>query len=364
MAYEIYEIDCLDWLRRREPNSIHAVVTDPPYGLREYTAEEITKLRNGKGGVWRIPPRIGGSQRKPLPRFTVLNGKDIQAMRDFFFTWGQSVLKVLVPGGHVFVAATTLWSRVVFASLQEAGFENRGIVARTVRTIRGGDRPKGAESEFSRVSSMPRGCWEPWGLFRKPFLGTLAENLRHWKTGALRRPAQDKPFVDLIKSQRTPQEERAIAPHPSLKPQRFMRQIVHRALPLGEGIVLDPFMGAGATIAAVEVLGYQSIGLEIDHEYFELARKAIPQLAALPVELQGYEFDSFSVEQDRSLENLPLFAPQATQFTSLPASVDPKSLQGDCQIPGSGLSAPPEVGDGSAALTTGLAIQAEQNWIY
>ena len=25
--------DCTDWLRRQAPNSIHAVVTDPPYGL-------------------------------------------------------------------------------------------------------------------------------------------------------------------------------------------------------------------------------------------------------------------------------------------------------------------------------------------
>lgn len=292
MAYEIYETDCLVWLQHCDPNSIHTVVTDPPYGLREYTAEEVAKLRNGKGGVWRIPPRIGGSQRKPLPRFTVLNGKDIQAMHDFFLFWGQSVFKVLVPGGHIFIAATTLWSHIVFTSLQEAGFENRGIITRTVRTIRGGDRPKGAESEFPRVSSMPRGCWEPWGLFRKPFKGTLAENLRRWKAGALRRPAQGKPFVDLIESQRTPQEERVIAPHPSLKPQKFMRQLVHGALPLGEGIVLDTFMGGGATIAAAEALGHQSIGLEIDHEYFEMARKAIPLLAALPVELSGYELGS------------------------------------------------------------------------
>ena len=36
------------------------------------------------------------------------------------------------------------------------------------------------------------------------------------------------------------------------------------------------------------------------------------------------------------------------QRCCLAVSVDPKSLQGDCQIPGSGLSAPPEVGDGSA----------------
>ena len=311
MAYQIYETDCLDWLRHGEPNSIHAVVTDPPYGLREYTAEEIAKLRNGKGGVWRIPPRIGGSQRKPLPRFTVLNGKDIQAMHDFFFRWGQLVFKVLAPGGHVFIAATTLWSHIVLTSLQETGFESRGIIVRTVRTIRGGDRPKGAENEFLHVSSMPRGCWEPWGLFRKPFQGTLAKNLCHWKAGALRRPARDKPFVDLIESQRTPREEKAIAPHPSLKPQEFMRKLVHGALPLGEGIVLDTFMGGGATIAAAEALGYQSIGLEIDHEYFELARKAIPLLAALPVELQGYELGPAGTVQERSLESLPLFAPQS-----------------------------------------------------
>lgn len=311
MAYEIYETDCLDWLQRGEQNSIHAVVTDPPYGLREYTAEQIDKLRNGKGGMWRIPPRIGGSQRKPLPRFTVLNDKDIEAMHDFFLRWGELVFKVLAPGGHIFIAATTLWSHVVFTSLQEAGFESRGIIARTVRTIRGGDRPKGAESEFPRTSSMPRGCWEPWGLFRKPFQGTLVENLRRWKTGALRRPAPDKPFVDLIESQRTPQEERTIAPHPSLKPQEFVRKLVHGALPLGEGIVLDPFMGSGAIIAAAEALGYQSIGLEIDHEYFETAQKVIPLLAALPVELPGYELGPTATAQERSLASLPLFALQA-----------------------------------------------------
>jgi DNA modification methylase len=315
VAYKIYETDCLDWLQRGKPDSIHAVVTDPPYGLREYTAEQVDKLRNGKGGVWRIPPRIGGSQRKPLPRFTVLNDKDIEVMHDFFLRWGELVFKVLVPGGHIFIAATTLWSHVVLTSLQEAGFESRGIIARTVRTIRGGDRPKNAEDEFSTVSSMPRGCWEPWGLFRKPFQGTLVENLRRWKAGALRRPAPNKPFVDLISSQRTPQEEKAIAPHPSLKPQEFMRKLVHGALPLGEGVVLDPFMGSGATIAAAEALGYQSIGLEIDHEYFEMARKAIPLLAALPVELSGYELAPTVTAQEHSLASLPLFAPQSVSMS-------------------------------------------------
>ena len=41
--------DSFNWLDAREDNSIHAVVTDPPYGLQEYTAKEQAKLRNGRG---------------------------------------------------------------------------------------------------------------------------------------------------------------------------------------------------------------------------------------------------------------------------------------------------------------------------
>jgi hypothetical protein len=54
--------------------------------------------------------------------------------------------------------------------------------------FRGGDRPKNAEKEFLEVCVMPKGAYEPWMLFRKP-LGkkTVAENLRKWKTGGLRR---------------------------------------------------------------------------------------------------------------------------------------------------------------------------------
>ncbi len=70
-----------------------------------------------------------------------------------------------------------------------------------------------------------------------------------------------------------------MAPHPSLKPQAFLRQMVRGLLPLGEGIILDPFAGAGSTLAAAEAVGYASIGVEKDRHYFDMACKAIPKLA-------------------------------------------------------------------------------------
>lgn len=280
-SFELHHGDCFSWLDARPPNSIHAIVTDPPYGLKEFSEEEKQKLRGGRGGVWRIPPSLDGHTRSPLPRFTVLGDADHARLRAFFAEFAKRALRVLVPGAHVMIATSPLLSHLVYLPLIEAGFEKRGEIIRLVQTLRGGDRPKNAHAEFDGVSVMPRSMWEPWGLFRKPCEGRVQDNLRKWYTGGLRRRGPDSPFGDVIRSSPTRKVERAIAPHPSLKPQAFLREIVRAALPLGRGVVLDPFMGSGSTIAAASALGYESIGIELDPHFFRLARDAIPALTAL-----------------------------------------------------------------------------------
>ena len=276
----LIEADCFEWLRLQPANSIHAVVTDPPYGLIEYEPEQQEKLRKGKGGVWRIPPEFDGTKRSPLPRFTVLSAGDVEELGHFFFRWGRALSSVLVPGSNVVVASNPLLSYVVSAGLARAGLERQGEIARLVMTMRGGDRPKAAHNEFTGVSVMPRSMWEPWVVFRKPIEGRVQDNLRKWKTGGFRRPSGERPFGDVIPSSPTHKSERALAPHPSLKPQAFLRALIRGVLPLGEGIVLDPFAGSGSTLAAAEAVGYESIGIEKDPRYFELAVHAIPKLVA------------------------------------------------------------------------------------
>jgi site-specific DNA-methyltransferase (adenine-specific) len=274
----LYHADCFDWLRTQEDLSYHAVVTDPPYGLHEYTEGQQTKLRNGKGGVWRIPPSFDGHQRSPLPRFTTLTPEQLEEIRAFFLLWTKMLLPKLVPGAHVIVAANPLLSFIVSGALADAGLERRGEIIRLTMTMRGGDRPKAAHEEFPEVSVMPRSMWEPWVVFRKPVEGRIQDNLRKWKTGGFRRPCKDKPFGDVIESAPTRKSERNIAPHPSLKPQSFLRQVVRAVLPLGEGTVLDPFAGAGSTLAAAEAVGYESAGIEKDEYYYDIACKSIPKL--------------------------------------------------------------------------------------
>lgn len=279
----LYKSDCFDWLSMQSPCSIHAVVTDPPYGLVEYTPKEQAKLRSGRGGLWRIPPSFDGSQRSPLPRFTVLKSNDLQNLHQFFRHLGLLLTRVLVPGANVVIASNPLLSHIVAAAMIESGLELRGHIARLTMTMRGGDRPKNAHQEFSGISVMPRSMWEPWVVLRRPVEGRVQDNLRRWRTGGFRRPSAERPFGDVIRSGPTSSRERKIAPHPSLKPQEFLRQIVRAALPLGEGVLLDPFAGSGSTLAAANAVGYSSIGVESDPEYVALAMKAIPKLESLPI---------------------------------------------------------------------------------
>ncbi len=281
--YELHFGDALKWLTEAAPHSIHAVVTDPPFGLVEYSQEHLEKRRNGNGGIWRLPQSHDGGRRQPVPRFTVLTPKQHLDIQAFFEKLSQRLYRVMVPGGHVFVASNPLVAHLLDIAFIGSQFQKRGQIVRIVQTLRGGDRPKNAHTDFPEVSVLPRGTWEPWLLYRKPCEGRVQDNLRKWKTGGLRRPAVDIPFKDLIHSSPARRHERELAPHPSLKPQKFVRQLVRASLPLGEGILLDPFMGSGSTIAAASRMGIYSIGIENNEEYFKMAKSAVPLLTALNV---------------------------------------------------------------------------------
>jgi len=288
----IVHADCLEWLARIPENSLHGIVTDPPYGVKEYEFDQLEKRANGNGGIWRIPPSFDGSTRQPLPRFTALNDKERDQLKKFFVEWAKATVHALRPGGHVFIATNSFLCQMVYTALVEGGLEFRGQFIRIVQTLRGGDRPKNAEEEFPHVCSLPRGGYEPWGILRKPMLPGMkvSDCLREYQTGGLRRLPEDLPFSDIWESGRTPRAERDIAEHPSLKPQALLRELVRAVLPLGEGIVCDPFMGSGSTVAAAEAIGATCIGVEKFKNYFELAAQVIKPLSLVRVERDQIRF--------------------------------------------------------------------------
>jgi len=105
----------------------------------------------------------------------------------------------LLPGHTLSLPAIPSWpSWFTLRWLRED--LNSGPDHKNCSHVAGGDRPKNAEEEFPGVCSLPRGAYEPWGVFRNPLPSgmTVGECLRRYGTGGLRRLPEDLPFSDIL----------------------------------------------------------------------------------------------------------------------------------------------------------------------
>jgi site-specific DNA-methyltransferase (adenine-specific) len=62
--------------------------------------------------------------------------------------------------------------------------------------------------------------------------------------------------------------------HPTVKPINLMRYLCRLVTPPG-GTVLDPFMGSGSTLIGAHMEGFNSIGIERENDYCEIAKNRI-----------------------------------------------------------------------------------------
>lgn len=64
--------------------------------------------------------------------------------------------------------------------------------------------------------------------------------------------------------------------HPTVKPTELMKYLCRLITPK-EGIILDPFMGSGSTGKAALLEGFSFIGIELNNEYYEIAKRRVKE---------------------------------------------------------------------------------------
>jgi DNA modification methylase len=202
--------DCVEQMKTLEPNSVDAIVTDPPYGL-----EFMGKAWDGFG--------------TPL------------GFQTWSEQWAREALRVLKPGGHLLAFGGTRMYHRLAAGIEDAGFEIRDTLMwlygsgfpKSLDVSKAIDKAAGAEREVAGFYQSPEGTtgwkgqnktgsvdfgasryedgerrvitapsteaakkWQGWGtalkpavepivLARKPLIGTVAENVLTHGTGAL-----------------------------------------------------------------------------------------------------------------------------------------------------------------------------------
>lgn len=145
MPVMLYQGDCLDVLRTLSDNSIHSVVTDPPYGLSFMDKH------------WDYD----------VPTVEI---------------WTET-LRVLKPGGHLLsFSGTRTYHRMVVA-IEDAGFDVRDQIG----WLYGSGFPKShnLDGEWLGWGTALKPAWEPICVARKPFGGTVAANVLQHECGAI-----------------------------------------------------------------------------------------------------------------------------------------------------------------------------------
>ena len=215
--------DCLERLAEMEPESVDAIVTDPPYGL-EFMGAAWDRLAVGQS-------RKGGAAGA--------------AMQAWHRQWAEPAFRVLRPGGHLLAFGGTRTYHRLTCALEDAGFEIRDSImwlygtgfpksldvskaidkaAGAEREVAGrrptypdgtrGGRPKpphervatglnkggfanpGGTTPITPPASPEAAHWEGWGtalkpahepivVARKPLIGTVAENVLEHGTGGI-----------------------------------------------------------------------------------------------------------------------------------------------------------------------------------
>jgi DNA modification methylase len=158
----VYGGDCIDVLAQLPPNSVHAIITDPPYGL-EFMGKDWDKFstgrsakyakggdlnleaiaeRSGKGGagpsyVNRPAKRCGncgkqawsGSPCQCDEPAWVMDNSPLHAFQAWCQEWATQCYRVLRPGGHLLAFGGTRTFHRLTTGIEDAGFEIRDSIA-------------------------------------------------------------------------------------------------------------------------------------------------------------------------------------------------------------------------------------------
>jgi site-specific DNA-methyltransferase (adenine-specific) len=178
----IVEGDALKVLRGWPDGSVHAVVTDPPYGLHIMGKAwdkfgTLTGGRRGKqyenGSGMGTPSTDAGSYDHRR------NGEYQESMREIF----TEALRVLVPGGHCVAFGGPRTFHRLTCAIEDAGFEIRDGLCWLFGE--GFPKSKNLHGAWEGWGTALKPGWEPIILARKPLTGTVAANVAEHGAGAL-----------------------------------------------------------------------------------------------------------------------------------------------------------------------------------
>jgi len=245
----IYNGDCLEILRAFPENSIDMIFADPPYML----SNDGLTCQNGKmvkvnKGAW---DKSGGFEGDTL----------------FHNEWIGACRRVLKPEG-------TIWISGTYHNIYQCGYllqKNNFHILNDIVWFKPNASPNLSCRFFT--ASHETILWARKNKKAKHTYNYLAMKNGLFPEDKLKKENSQMRSVWSITAPKS--EEKEHGKHPTQKPLDLLKRIILASTNAND-VILDPFCGSGTTGAACKTLGDRLfVGIEIDKNYCELAKKRL-----------------------------------------------------------------------------------------
>lgn len=231
----LYNGDCSLEMNKIADRSVELILTDPPYNLGNFMINRSTNLSKMRDNFF---ANAGWDN---------LEFDDWVNHMDKFFA---DAARIIAVGGSMIVFMSIIKVETIIKLAEKHGFyyKTTGI--------------------WHKLNPMPRNMnlhfvnsTEAWVYF------TYKK-----KTGTFNN--ENKMIHDFIETAVVSNGEKKAGKHPTQKPVALLNHFI--TLLSNEGdLVVDPFMGSGSTGVACKQSNRNFIGIELDKEYYEIAKKRI-----------------------------------------------------------------------------------------
>ena len=227
---KIYNMDCLEGLKKLEDNSIDCVITDPPYNIAR------------KGDIFKIGNKITDTNTS-FGHYDSFNNDD-------YLIWMETIIKelnrVVINGGNIIIFLGRQYVNFIEDIFKKYGFESRNTIAIVKKNPLPHFRKNGLRSGFELGLWLTKGKPNTFNFLSQ----NIMINYDLYTIGN----------KDTI--------------HPNEKPKEIIKKYI-KILSNKNNIILDPFMGSGTTAVACKELQRNFIGFEISKEYCDIANKRL-----------------------------------------------------------------------------------------
>lgn len=291
---KIYNMDCIEWMKSIEENTIDLILTDPPYNYEflnhnwnhDEVNRRIERVQNSKTLVKNIPYWSGLSWWVRNKKRYEKNYNNIIEYWKRCEDWWKECFNALKPWWFILIFNSSRTISHVQVAMEKVWFYARDILV------------------WRRHSGIPK-----WVNFEQKMKDLWDENYetRKWRHSCLRQEREwivvlQKPLIDnyhttaqkywvwLFKAETMENwgfksnifenykrdKKYEYNSHCTIKPLKLIEDLIEMCVPIGkERIILDPFMWSWTTAIACVNTNRNFIWFELDRWYREIANKRL-----------------------------------------------------------------------------------------